>query len=273
VGVDALGDPVPSWAREYADTLHQMGNRGVAIGTDINGLAPQVPFTRVDVPETNTVASSRAPASLAASAPPLATDRFGTTALRVEDRGIAHYGMLPDFLAAVAAQPEGTEAMTGLFRSAEDFLVMWDKVQLARNRVLTALDATPVQQLRVTVTTGDDDLRCDSTALAFVSLQGEDKVPVSLGSSLGGGSVVTREFSLPAPHPMSDLASFGLEANLSNGDFSPCAGLSPDNWSVAGAKLEFRDSGGQWRTIIHRRGRWLKRMDHGAGNQEWVEPL
>ncbi len=273
IAVDTLSDPVTNWSHEYVQTLARLGGRGLAIGTDINGLAPQVPFTRADVPERITVASARAPSSLAATAPELPTSQLGTTPFRFEERGIAHYGMLPDFLQAVAAQPEGSAALDGLFRSAEDFLVMRDKIIAARDRVLASPDTTPVQQLRVTVTTGDDDLRCDSHAQAFVTLSGGTEVSVDLGSSLGNGSVTVREFALPSSHPMSDLTTFGVRGLLSNGDLSPCAGLSQDNWTIAGARLEFRDPSGSWQTLVDRRDHWLKRMDHADGNQLWTSPL
>src|SRR4029453_7633753 len=50
--VQALGDPIPNWDSEYHNALRLMGRRGVALGTDMNGLAPQFPYSlrRVQYP-------------------------------------------------------------------------------------------------------------------------------------------------------------------------------------------------------------------------------
>ncbi len=272
--VDALADPVPTWSREYVHTLEVMGGRGVALGTDLNGLAPQVPFTRVDVPERIDVASTRAPAHLAGTAPALLTSALGDVTFRFEDRGSAHYGMLPDFLQAVAAQPEGEAVMNGLFRSAEDFLAMWDRVLAAQELVRRMPDATPVQRLRVTVVTGGDDLRCDSSARAFVTLRSGAETTVELGSAFSEGEVVTQEFSLPEPTTLGELQWFGVRASLSGGNLFGCESFTTqDNWDVNSARLEFLNPSGQWETLMFRRGRPLKRMDHGPGNQEWRDLL
>jgi len=273
VMVDVLADPVVTWTEGYTRTLRAMGNRGVALGTDINGMAPQVPFTRVDVPERIDVAASRAPESLRATAPTLDTSRLGRTVFRFEERGLAHFGMLPDFLQAVATQPTGDEALTGLFRSAEDFLVMWDKVLAARSNVSDNPDRTRVRRFRVTVGTGGDDLRCDSNAEAFVALADGNEVKVALGNSFANYTRVTREFELPAERELHEVQWFGVRGLLSNGDLRPCAGASPDNWNVESARLEFLNPGGSWETFMFRRGHPLKRMDHAPGNQEWKDLL
>ena len=43
--------------------------------------------------------------------------------------GIAHYGMLPDFLQAVSQQPDSLYAMDSLFHSADAVVNMWKKCQ------------------------------------------------------------------------------------------------------------------------------------------------
>src|SRR5690606_41274514 len=49
--VDVLKDPVPLWTKEYLSATQDMGGRGVALGADLNGMAPQIPFTNVELPE------------------------------------------------------------------------------------------------------------------------------------------------------------------------------------------------------------------------------
>jgi microsomal dipeptidase-like Zn-dependent dipeptidase len=53
--------------------------------------------------------------------------RTGTRTYDVNTDGVAHYGLLPDLLAAVQRQPHGREAMGLLFHSAEAYIEMWDR--------------------------------------------------------------------------------------------------------------------------------------------------
>lgn len=45
---------------------------------------------------------------------------------------MAHYGLLPDLLAAMARAPQGRRATALLFRSAEGYLRMWELTQRRR---------------------------------------------------------------------------------------------------------------------------------------------
>jgi microsomal dipeptidase-like Zn-dependent dipeptidase len=46
--------------------------------------------------------------------------------------GVAHYGLYPDYLADLQAQPGGETAMQYLFRSAEAYLQAWERAERAR---------------------------------------------------------------------------------------------------------------------------------------------
>lgn len=48
--------------------------------------------------------------------------------------GVAHYGLLPDYLADMQRQPGGEDAMRYLFRSAEAYLQLWERVEAAAGR-------------------------------------------------------------------------------------------------------------------------------------------
>jgi hypothetical protein len=43
--------------------------------------------------------------------------------------GVAHYGLLPDLLAATARAPQGRRALSLLMGSAERYLRMWQRAQ------------------------------------------------------------------------------------------------------------------------------------------------
>jgi len=55
----------------------------------------------------------------------------GTRTFDLDTDGMAHYGLLPDLLAAMVRQPEGSKALRILDRSAEDYISMWEKARTA----------------------------------------------------------------------------------------------------------------------------------------------
>jgi microsomal dipeptidase-like Zn-dependent dipeptidase len=129
--VQAQGDPVPNWVAEYQSAMALMGNRGVAIGTDMNGLAPQFPYTLkrtrypVDVARKQGVPNAR----------DLGQDRLGSRTFEFSQDGVAHIGLLPDFMGALSEAPNGERVVGGLYRSAGDFVEMWRKIEEASRRI------------------------------------------------------------------------------------------------------------------------------------------
>ena len=51
--------------------------------------------------------------------------------------GAAHYGMLADFMQAVSQKPGSAAAVTGLYRSANDVVVMWEKADARKGQPFT----------------------------------------------------------------------------------------------------------------------------------------
>jgi microsomal dipeptidase-like Zn-dependent dipeptidase len=117
-------DPVGQWLRDYQDALSVMGGRGLALGTDMNGFSPGVPFSAAPVHYPFTVGSNS-----------FRKFRLGTRIYDFQTDGLAHYGMLPDFLEAVAErrdlQPE--QALRALYHSAEDVVAMWERAEAANH--------------------------------------------------------------------------------------------------------------------------------------------
>jgi hypothetical protein len=56
-----------------------------------------------------------------------ARQRTGDRTFDLSTDGMAHYGLLPDLLAAVAREPQGAKALRILDGSAEAYLRMWEK--------------------------------------------------------------------------------------------------------------------------------------------------
>lgn len=127
----AGGDPIGSWLNEYKDALELMKGRGMAIGTDINGFAPQVPFSADTIAYPLTAAQRFGKPT----APALPRSQMGPRQFDFKKDGIAHYGMLADFMQAVSQKPNSNGAMTALFRSANDVVEMWEKCEEAAKNI------------------------------------------------------------------------------------------------------------------------------------------
>jgi len=137
LGTPACPETSLSFSQAYLYASDAMGAEGIAFGTDFNGLNQQpegrrgrcagtpgmlsVPYTILPAP----------PGALVPSHPPLVPNAISTSgALRFLDvnvDGLAHYGLIPDFLQDVRDQGLTLEEMGPLFRSAEDFIRTWER--------------------------------------------------------------------------------------------------------------------------------------------------
>lgn len=131
-----------AWVRDYSRMRALLGGRGIALGTDLNGLQPQLASTTVASRYPIDVASRRAPTWASSTARPLSQYRLGRRAFDGNRDGLAHYGMLPELFQALESVPaearterlSGTEVVDSLFRSAEDVLQYWEAVESAAAR-------------------------------------------------------------------------------------------------------------------------------------------
>jgi len=130
---NSCGGSSRRFANNYLYTLEKMGGAGVALGTDINGLVvpPGPRFGADSRLDGNRCSGQGRPvtydrgSSGAANNAPL---RRGSTLRRtwnINNDGVAHYGMLPDFLQDLDNVGLDPRDMTPLFNSAEDFARMW----------------------------------------------------------------------------------------------------------------------------------------------------
>jgi hypothetical protein len=145
-------DEVELWLVNYKKARSLMGGRGVALGTDFNGLSPQILVNQYGY-----VTQYPIDIGLSFNPPPGATvkslDRFqlppggatgGSRTFDFTNDGLANYGLLPDFLQAVSEHPafnpppppftpnpDAMAELNALFHSAEDVIDMWQKVENA----------------------------------------------------------------------------------------------------------------------------------------------
>jgi microsomal dipeptidase-like Zn-dependent dipeptidase len=120
-----IGDQMTQWMSIYLDIQKRMKGRGVALGTDMNGLSPQLPNSTKSFDYPFLVDNRKTPSVS------LSKCTSGAKTFDFKDEGIAHYGMLADFLQALRQFDQGANVANCLFRTAEDTIRMWEKVELA----------------------------------------------------------------------------------------------------------------------------------------------
>ena len=140
-----------SWAQLYLYAIDLMGGKGIALGTDFNGflikprprfgdtdnLRPEqrngVRYAHYEQAHERYKREAIASGSLERLQVPLTAHDGGAYDINI--MGLAHYGMLPDFLQDAINIGVTDSDMTPLFRSAEDYIQMWEKYE-RRRRVI-----------------------------------------------------------------------------------------------------------------------------------------
>ncbi|MBL8953486.1 MAG: membrane dipeptidase, partial [Myxococcaceae bacterium] len=130
VRVSAAEDPVAHWVRRYAEvSLATAGGQlgVVALGTDFNGLNGMTDISEQPLPD-----DARRPSSCGGDDDTLAPMHFSGSdeQVRIDERGVATYGHLADFLAIVERHPGcGRDVRDSLMLSAEATLRAWEKAR------------------------------------------------------------------------------------------------------------------------------------------------
>ena len=106
----------------YQLARKEMPNQPIGIGSDFNGLVKGPPPVRGALNYTSDFV--RCP-----------KNKSKDTFWDYNVDGAAHYGMLPDFLQAVRACPDGIQVVYQLNRSADAFLRMWERCEDAKSNV------------------------------------------------------------------------------------------------------------------------------------------
>jgi microsomal dipeptidase-like Zn-dependent dipeptidase len=183
VTVNRVVDPTRLWAGNYARWQQSVfpGRPGaIALGTDINGLQYQFPFADFTPSYADDGATCGATTGDADVAPAQYGDdttggtftlhrplRIGKTPLCLPDRGLATYGMLPEFFAAVYHYSH--DAYESLFGSAQATIDAWKASRSAAARFVTEpdscspADAGPVTTVPSCTASDDGGADADTT--------------------------------------------------------------------------------------------------------------
>lgn len=131
---DEAGQPIANqleqWIADYYKIWNAMKFHGVVLGTDINGLSPSIPNSEKDVVYPLEVQTPNGIYEL-----PNSTAKQKVFIFHKD--GIAHYGMLADFIQALRQYDASANALGAdigdyfMFRTAEDTINMWEKVEEA----------------------------------------------------------------------------------------------------------------------------------------------
>jgi microsomal dipeptidase-like Zn-dependent dipeptidase len=136
-------DPVDTWLQSYRDAMSVVGG-GIAFGTDFNGFAPQIPFSRgrvsypIQVGREVRIAEGLITRDTPFVVPPALSGpfRLGTKSYDFSRDGLAHYGMFPEFLQDLWNRgAEGQEVVRSIFRSAERLIRAWEGAWRAKDRI------------------------------------------------------------------------------------------------------------------------------------------
>jgi microsomal dipeptidase-like Zn-dependent dipeptidase len=123
-------DTSHSWAHAYLYALEVLGDDGgVGMGTDFNGLAEQPRPRFANGGSIGPARPIRYDVDLVVQTKELLrrAQSPGTKAFDFNGAGLAHYGLLPDFLRDVANQYDSEEPLVPFYRSAQRFIETWER--------------------------------------------------------------------------------------------------------------------------------------------------
>ena len=130
-----IDDPAQLAAKLLRVRADAGGLRAVGLGSDTGGFA--------DLPGPPPGPALAYPFSSFDGKVSFTRQRTGERTFDLNADGVAHYGLLPDLLAKVQAQPRGAEALATLFGSAESYIRTWERTGLdAAAPVITRLGVT-----------------------------------------------------------------------------------------------------------------------------------
>lgn len=124
-GLGTAGVKADNYLKDYRKAMELVGDGRVAFGTDLNGLEKgPAPAVRIDI--------TKPLAPQLKACPDIYNSAFvkSKTGDKTWDyciEGVAHYGMLPDFLRDLSAKQNGDALNTSMMQNAEMFARMWEK--------------------------------------------------------------------------------------------------------------------------------------------------
>jgi microsomal dipeptidase-like Zn-dependent dipeptidase len=262
--------PVATWLGRYLE-IASWGP--AAIGSDLNGMAPQLARSEVGIgypiSAIRTVDWTGRSGSLQAF-------RLGTKTFDVAGDGIAHIGMLPDFVAAVRRRaqdgaPPRVREVDQIFHSAHDFIATWERARRAAAGVNDDLPDAPVETLELEVETGTDDLKCGGV---FVSVwaSGDRMIshPAMIGLGLAPNTAYAMALRLMPGARLPDVWRVRLQYLNNQCDLFDTG----DAWNIRTLKVAYQvtgEDGPSRGVLMHKRGGPARQLDRGDTWNVYVE--
>lgn len=261
-----LSDPVADWTVGF-NKVGNLFKRGVGVGSDFNGLDNVIPFTtqQTNFPITYNGFSGR-------PLPPIMQHKVGNKTFDFKNEGLAHIGLYPDLFQLVSQTTNGQQAIQTLFRSANDYVVMWEAVERESRQLEPVVRKIieNVYTLDIEIGTGDDDLRGDNdNAFGFFQLRNGAYYEFPLNKRMKWDKQTTNSvtFELPYTIQPANIEGFGIRTELSGG-FEKTIGT--DDWQVNKLRIRYRTALGQNGQLYQSETPiWFK----GNGSQYWWTAL
>lgn len=286
-----IKSPLIDWVNGFNEAHGYLQGRGLTIGTDFNGYAPQIPFNnhslQVVYNEGINIAGQMAPSTQRDRYPVLGKHQLGNRSFDVNLDGIAHFGLIPDFFQSIFnimenlyEQPiNNIEVNTNLFirenrnfllgtvfRSAEDTIMQWEKTLIASRNITDEIIREYEQaeasdaHLRIQIRTGGDGLRSGASVFALIGLKDGRRISLNLNQDRGldNYNVFEVQQLLPASVKDTDLTFIGIRVFSMGGT----GGVFGDNWDLNKVEVEY---------VSNSRSRLLLRQESMTPDQYYIK--
>jgi microsomal dipeptidase-like Zn-dependent dipeptidase len=267
----------PTSMAKWLDYYLEVAKVGpVALGSDLNGMAEQVDIVESPL-NYPTEAIRNADWSTTRRTQSLPMFQLGMKQFDIRRDGVAHIGMLPDFLAVVrertryastnAERNEGVRLVDQVFHSAHDFIATWEKASLAASSVNTDLPAAPINQVKLTLETGTDNLKCGGVMVsAMKRVDGQDRqvsIPAMINRGLGANSTYVMSLNMFPDIQVRDIDKIRFDYIPNKCDVFDTG----DTWNIKTLKVTYAvvtDGRLEPGVLMHKRGAPARRLDRGA---------
>jgi microsomal dipeptidase-like Zn-dependent dipeptidase len=266
-------DPVTinDWLNRYLDVA-ALGP--VALGTDLNGMAEQIPESEYKLTYPTEAIQK---ADWTGRSNSLDMFQLGNKRFDIQRDGIAHIGMLPDFLAVVrqrAEQRARTREFDQIFHSAHDFIATWEQASQAAPSVNADLPPLAADRITLTIETGTDDLKCGRVMVSAINrVAGQDRIvslPAMINQGLKTNSTYTMQLQMLAGTELRDIDKIRFEyLPIKCDPFD-----TGDTWNIKTLKVTYNiihDGSSVQGVLMHKRGAPAKKLDRGGSWTVYTE--
>jgi hypothetical protein len=266
--------PIGQWLDRYLEVermgeVESMGYGTVALGTDLNGMAKQIPRSELSLAYPTRAILDADWSGRSRSLPQF---QLGSRQFDIRRDGIAHIGMLPDFLSVVRKRAESLDSdgagrsrrFDQIFHSAHDFIATWEQAIRAAPSVDANLPSVPVTQVKVTLETGTDDLKCGHVEVLALSGRGTSLThPFMISQGQRPHSTYTKNLALLPGVNLRDISR--IRFHYLPGQCDPFD--TGDTWNIKTLKVTYDVTDGGTRhqgVLMHKRGAPARKLNRAS---------